>query len=150
MFTSIVTAVGKVRKAVLGPKGLTLVIGAPYRGVRKGESIAVDGACLTVEKSGTGWFQVHVVRTSLERTLFSSYAKGRPVNLERALAANARLGGHFVQGHVDDTAQVIDFSQRGADWRLGPLHQDPVDNHQDMGGQQRSEQGPDTGQPKLS
>jgi len=67
----------------------------------------VNGACLTVEKVVTGGFQVHVVPTTLGRTLFEEYAVGRRVNLERALRAADRLGGHFVQGHVDGVGRVV-------------------------------------------
>jgi riboflavin synthase len=116
MFTGIVTAVGTVREARQDAAGLTLRLGARYRGLRRGESIAVDGACLTVERSGTGWFQVHVVRTSLERTLFGEYAKGRRVNLERALRAGDRLGGHLVQGHVDGIGEVVAVERFGDAW----------------------------------
>lgn len=116
MFTGIVTAVGTVRAATRGPDGLTLQIGAPYRAVRKGESIAVDGACLTVERSGKGWFSVHVVSTSLERTLFGEYARGRRVNLERALKVGDRLGGHLVQGHVDGVGRVVAVRPHGDAW----------------------------------
>jgi riboflavin synthase len=66
----------------------------------------VDGACLTVERVGKGWFSVHVIRTSLDRTLFGEYAPGRKVNLERALRLGERLGGHLVQGHVDGLGRV--------------------------------------------
>ncbi|HWA16372.1 MAG TPA: riboflavin synthase [Gemmatimonadales bacterium] len=116
MFTGIVTAVGTIRQAERGPSGLTLKVGASYRGLRKGESIAVDGACLTVERSGKGWFQVHVVATSIERTLFGEYARGRKVNLERALRAGDRLGGHIVQGHVDGVGEVLSTAPHGDAW----------------------------------
>jgi riboflavin synthase len=116
MFTGIVTAVGIVRQATTGKAGLSLRIGASYRGLRKGESIAVDGACLTVERAGKGWFQVHVVTTSIERTLFGEYAKGRKVNLERALKAADRLGGHIVQGHVDGVGEVLSTTPHGDAW----------------------------------
>ena len=116
MFTGIVTAVGTVRAARHGPEGLSLRIGAPSRAVRKGESIAVDGACLTVERAGKGWFAVHVVATSLERTLFGEYARGRRVNLERALKVGDRLGGHLVQGHVDGVGRVESVRQQGDAW----------------------------------
>lgn len=116
MFTGIVTAVGTVRAATRGPDGLTLRIGAPFRAVRTGESIAVDGACLTVERTGKGWFSVHVVATSLERTLFGEYAKGRRVNLERALKVGDRLGGHLVQGHVDGVGRVEAVRRQGDAW----------------------------------
>src|SRR5262245_8275897 len=116
MFTGIVTAVGTVRAAKMTLKGLTLRIRAPYRGLKKGESIAVDGACLTVESRGRGWFQVHIIKTSLERTRFGEYAKGRPVNLERALKIGERLGGHLVQGHVDGIGSVTAVSEHGDAW----------------------------------
>jgi riboflavin synthase len=118
MFTGIVTAVGTVRQASSGPEGLVLHIGAAYRGLKKGESIAVDGACLTVERSGKGWFQVHVVATSIERTLFGEYARGRRVNLERALRAADRLGGHIVQGHVDGVGEVLSTTPHGDAWLI--------------------------------
>jgi riboflavin synthase len=120
MFTGIVTAVGTVREARMTSDGLTLKIGARYRGVRRGESIAVDGACLTVERTGAGWFSVHVIRTSLERTRFLGYRKGEKVNLERALRVGDRLGGHLVQGHVDGIGRVRAVRSHG-DARLVDL-----------------------------
>ena len=72
----------------------------------------MDGACLTVERQGPGWFGVHVVRTSLDRTAFGDYAAGRRVNLERALRLGDRLGGHLVQGHVDGVGTVDRVADR--------------------------------------
>src|SRR6266540_3582418 len=124
MFTGIVTAVGRVQavsrnggrgKGEEG-EGLTLTIRAPYKGLKKGESIAVNGACLTVERVVRGGFTVHVVETTEGRTLFGEYAAGRPVNLERALRATDRLGGHIVQGHVDGVAVVQRVERRGDAW----------------------------------
>lgn len=66
----------------------------------------MDGACLTVEALEPGAFTVHVIRTSLVRTRFGGYAAGRRVNLERALRVGDRLGGHWVQGHVDGTGEI--------------------------------------------
>jgi riboflavin synthase len=105
MFTGIVTAIGRVG-SVTRNGGITLAIRAPYKGLKRGESIAVNGACLTVERVTRGGFSVHVVRTTEARTLFGEYASGRRVNLERAVRAQDRLGGHIVQGHVDGTATV--------------------------------------------
>lgn len=116
MFTGIVTAVGVVRAARMTAQGLRLRIGAPYRGLKPGESIAVDGACLTVERKGKGWFEVHVIRTSLERTTFGEYARGSRVNLERALQIGDRLGGHLVQGHVDGVGTVLRTGSLGDAW----------------------------------
>ncbi len=112
MFTGIVTAVGTVLKARRDRGGLELTIRAPYRGLALGESVAVDGACLTVAGKGRGWFRVHVVRTSLDRTRFAEYGPGRRVNLERALRVGDRLGGHLVQGHVDGIGRVERVTER--------------------------------------
>jgi len=90
-----------------------LRIRAPFRGVKKGESIAVNGACLTVERVVRGGFTVHVVQTTAGRTLFAEYAAGRRVNLERALRATDRFGGHFVQGHVDGVGTVERVAAQG-------------------------------------
>ena len=122
MFTGIVTAVGRVTRATRATgngrrhTGLTLSIQAPYKGLKRGESIAVNGACLTVERVVKGGFTVHVVETTEGRTLFAEYGTGRRVNLERAVRATDRLGGHFVQGHVDGVAVVERAEQRGDAW----------------------------------
>jgi len=105
MFTGIIEAVGRVA-AVSRNNGAVLRISAPFRAVKKGESIAVNGACLTVEKVVKGAFTVHAVETTLGRTLIREWQKGRAVNLERALRAGDRFGGHFVQGHVDGVGTV--------------------------------------------
>ncbi len=107
MFTGIVTAIGTVRRARRTARGLALTIASPYRGLRIGESIAVDGACLTVVKTGKGTFTVEAVTTTRTRTTFSDFAPGRPVNLERSLRASDRLGGHLVSGHVDGVGTVV-------------------------------------------
>jgi riboflavin synthase len=112
MFTGIIDTTGVVKNGVkdnvkAGVKnGVDLLISAPYRGLKKGESIAVNGACLTVERVVKGGFTVHAVATTLGRTLIGDWRKGRVVNLERALRAGDRLGGHFVQGHVDGVGTV--------------------------------------------
>ena len=122
MFTGIVSAMGRVAKATReagnGKRetGLTLTVRASFKGVKRGESIAVNGACLTVERVLKGGFTVHVVETTAGRTLLGEYAVGRPVNLERALRAADRLGGHFVQGHVDGVALVERVTQVEDAW----------------------------------
>ena len=112
MFTGIVTAVGTVRSISASGGGRDLEITMPWDDLVEGESIAVDGACLTVVRAVPGQFAVHVVTTSLDRTLFAEYATGRSVNLERALRATDRLGGHLVQGHVDGIGTVHEVRQR--------------------------------------
>ena len=115
MFTGIVDAVGRI-DAVHVNNGVELRVKAPYKGVKKGESIAVSGACLTVEKVLKGGFTVHAVETTLGRTLIGEWKKGRPVNLERALRASDRLGGHFVQGHVDGIGVVEKTTSSETSW----------------------------------
>jgi riboflavin synthase len=112
MFTGIVTGIGTVRKAVTRAGGLELTIQSPYTGLQPGESVAVDGACLTVESVTPDAFRVHVVRTTLDRTRFDEYAGGRRVNLERALQVGDRLGGHLVQAHVDGVGKIELVSHR--------------------------------------
>jgi riboflavin synthase len=106
MFTGIVTAIGEVRRRSSTEGGLELTIACPYAGLAPGESIAVDGACLTVQETGDGDFTSRIIRTSLDRTNFTTYDVGRKLNLERAVRAGDRLGGHLVQGHVDGVGTV--------------------------------------------
>jgi riboflavin synthase len=112
MFTGIITAVGRVRHRVADERGLELTIACPYEGLVPGESVAVDGACLTAQSVAQGEFASHIIRTSLERTNFSTYEVGRTLNLERALQVGDRLGGHLVQGHVDGVGVVERVGQR--------------------------------------
>lgn len=113
MFTGIVTAIGVVRSAEPRDGGRALVIEAPWVDLVLGESIAIDGACLTVMALEPGGFGVQVVQTSLERTRIGDYAPGRRVNLERAVRAGDRLGGHLVQGHVDGVGTVVSRGRAG-------------------------------------
>jgi riboflavin synthase len=117
VFTGIVTAVGRIGATRPADGGRELTIEAPYADLAVGESIAVDGACLTVTGHGPGWFRVHAVATTLERTRFGALAEGGRVNLERALRVGDRLGGHIVQGHVDGIGRVAAVRQE-ADARL--------------------------------
>jgi riboflavin synthase len=112
MFSGLVTAVGAIRAVSKTPEGLELRISAPFRVLARGESMAIDGACLTVVRLGRGTFTVQVIDTTLDRTRFGSYARGDRVNLERALRVGDRLGGHIVQGHVDGLGEVCSVTRR--------------------------------------
>ncbi len=112
MFTGIVTAQGSVAGVALEGDRLKLTIKAPYEDLVLGESIAVNGACLTVMELGAGNFSVEVVVTTRERTTLGALKIGSRVNLERAVAVGDRMGGHFVQGHVDGVAEVIRVTRR--------------------------------------
>jgi riboflavin synthase len=112
MFTGIITGIGTVQHTVRIGDDLEMRIASPYSDLELGESVAVDGACLTVAAVHRGEFSLHVVRTSLDRTLFRDYPTGRRVNLERGLRLGDRLGGHIVQGHVDGTGEIVRVTER--------------------------------------
>lgn len=106
MFTGIVTEVGQVAAVQRAADRLAFTIEAPYEDLVQGESIAVSGACLTVVEQGDHWFKVEAIVTTRGRTWFGDLQVGDRVNLERALRVGDRLGGHFVQGHVDAVGTV--------------------------------------------
>ena len=106
MFTGLVDDVGVVERVGRTEAGRELRILSQYDSLADGESIAVNGACLTVRASGPGWFDVAAVITTLGRTTIGDWSSGKRVNLERAMQLGDRLGGHLVQGHVDDVGVV--------------------------------------------
>jgi riboflavin synthase len=112
MFTGLVDDVGVVERVERTDAGRELRIGTRYTELADGESIALNGACLTVREHGAGWFTVAAIVTTLERTTIGGWTTGRRVNLERALRLGDRLGGHMVQGHVDAVAVVDRVEQR--------------------------------------
>lgn len=109
MFTGLVEEIGRVDK--LEPQGdalrLTIGAGKVLSDVSFGDSIAVNGVCLTVVEHTDEWFTADVMQESLDRTGLGQLEVGSRVNLERALAAGARLGGHIMQGHVDGTSRLL-------------------------------------------
>ena len=113
MFTGLIDDVGTLTAARDTPAGREFRIACRYDDLVQGESIAVNGACLTVREHGPGWFTVAAIVTTLDRTTVGSWREGRRVNLERALRVGDRLGGHFVQGHVDGVATVTAVDTRG-------------------------------------
>jgi riboflavin synthase len=114
MFTGIVEEVGEVAEVrELGNGRAFRIHGRQVLdGLALGDSIAVDGVCLTVTALHPDGFEVQSVATTLGRTTLGDFAAGRRVNLERAMALGARLGGHLVQGHVDTTAEVLRVEPR--------------------------------------
>src|SRR6266550_3504377 len=133
MFTGLIEQIGEVEGMRQAEAGRELRFRAPFTDLAKGESIAVNGACLTVREFGLGWFDAAAVVTTLERTTIGDWKKGTRVNLERALRPGDRLGGHIVQGHVDcvgvvaavdhvGDALLIDFSIPSAFEPLFVLH----------------------------
>lgn len=122
MFTGIVEGLGTVRDIREDGPGLELLIEPPANpvqgaadAVQVGESVAINGCCLTVVRAdGQGWaFQAGA--ETLSRTNLGELRTGDRVNLERSLTANARIGGHFVQGHIDDVGNVLEI-ERDGEW----------------------------------
>ena len=106
MFTGLVDDVGTIDRVSETSAGRELVIRSRYADLVDGESVAVNGACLTVRDCGDGRFTVAAVVTTLGRTTIGGWSAGKRVNLERAMRASDRLGGHIVQGHVDGLGTV--------------------------------------------
>jgi len=113
MFTGLIEQVGEVETVRQTDAGRELRIRAPFGDLKNGESIAVNGACLTVREFGAGWFDVAAITTTVERTAIGDWKKGTRVNLERALLPGDRLGGHIVQGHVDCVGTVAAVEREG-------------------------------------
>ena len=119
MFTGIVEELGRVVRLETVEDSARLTVEAPTvtQDVSLGDSVSVNGCCLTVAAVHGSTFTADLMAETLTRTTLGSQAPGDPVNLERALRASDRLGGHIVQGHVDATAEVLDH-HRGEHWDL--------------------------------
>jgi riboflavin synthase len=106
VFTGLIDDVGAVEEVRETDAGVELRISCSYDDIEEGESINVNGVCLTVREHGPGSFIVAAAVMTIGRTAIGNWAKGRRVNLERAMRADSRLGGHIVQGHVDGVATI--------------------------------------------
>jgi riboflavin synthase len=112
MFTGIITAIGQIKSAQVKGDGLHLVVEVPETyldDVALGDSIAIQGACMTATQLNGNQFSLDISRESLNKTV--GLDKVGPVNLEKAMRLNDRLGGHLVSGHVDGIGTVVHFSQ---------------------------------------
>lgn len=113
MFTGIIEEVGTVRSIRMGSASCILIVGAQrvLSDVQIGDSIAVNGTCLTVCRFDAQSFSADVMPETMRRTSLGTLAPGSQVNLERAMPANGRFGGHIVSGHIDGTGQVRSMRQ---------------------------------------
>lgn len=120
MFTGIIEELGKVNSLEPINGGLRCTIAARQilSDISEGDSICINGVCLTVIHYNNTQFTVEMVGETLEKTNLGDIKAGAPVNLERSLAANGRFGGHFVQGHVNATAVITRWYARGDNWYL--------------------------------
>ncbi|HEV2744348.1 MAG TPA: riboflavin synthase [Rubrobacter sp.] len=117
MFTGLVEEVGRVRSLRTAGEGgdahLGISADVVLGGTRVGDSILVNGACLTVDEIDADGLVFYTMPETLRRTALGGLTEGSPVNLERAMAAGGRLGGHIVQGHVDGVGEVLDVRPEG-------------------------------------
>jgi riboflavin synthase len=120
MFTGLIESLGRVQRVVpgAGATRLTIATDLPVASMRDGESVAVDGVCLTVVRRKGSGFEADAVAETLKLTTLGRLRVGDDVHLERSLAVGDRLGGHLVQGHVDAVAKVVALRRRGNDVRL--------------------------------
>ena len=114
MFTGIIEAVSTVTKIEKRGPECRLSLKNPFgQEIKNGDSVAVDGVCLTVENRSDGTVSFFVSKSTLEKTIAGKYVTGSTVNLERAMAANGRFDGHIVQGHVDSCGKVAEVKKIG-------------------------------------
>jgi riboflavin synthase len=120
MFTGLVEAMGRITRVAQTAAGRELRVACAFDGLEDGESIAVNGACLTVREHGRDqdgpWFTTAAVDTTLARTTIGRWHEGQAVNLERALRLGDRLGGHLVLGHVDALGTVVATADTADAW----------------------------------
>ena len=120
MFTGLIEEVGKVLWIRASDRGTQLQVSAPTiaQDAHNGDSVAVSGCCLTVTKHRSDQLTFDLLEETLDRTNLKKLRRDSAVNLERPVAASGRLGGHFVQGHIDCATRVIKYEPVGADYRL--------------------------------
>ena len=120
MFTGLIEKTGILTGRETGTKAGRLFVkpDTPWTDLEAGESIAVNGACLTFEKESGGNLTFFVMKETLDRTNLGAIPAGARVNLERALSLASRLGGHLVSGHVDAAVKIVSYGRVGDDWEL--------------------------------
>lgn len=114
MFTGIIEEIGRIVSIKKGPQSLVLTIGGNiiFSDLKIGDSVAVNGVCLTATTIGNKQFTADVMPESISMTTFTNLKVNQPVNLERAMIANGRFGGHIVAGHVDGTGRVTNIERK--------------------------------------
>jgi riboflavin synthase len=120
MFTGLVEETGQVTNVEDAGEGKRVIIEADkvLEDISEGDSIDVSGACLTVEEFNEGSFSLFLAEETLDRTWFSSIREGDTVNLERSLTPQDRMGGHYVQGHVDDYSEIRSIEDLEEGWNF--------------------------------
>ena len=120
MFTGLIEEVGRAVALPASDRGAQLQIDAPRiaKKIRSGDSISVNGCCLTLASRRGNRLMFDLLQETIARTNLKNLHRNDRVNLDRALAANERFGGHFVQGHIDCVSPILSFEKEGANFRL--------------------------------
>jgi len=118
VFTGIIETTSRVIGVASGPMFRRLTVASLWEDVRLGESIAVNGCCLTVAEITPGELGFDVIAETLAKTNLGQLTDGDEVHLERAMRVGDRIDGHFVQGHIDGTARLVDRKNDGKEYRL--------------------------------
>ncbi|MBE2185889.1 MAG: riboflavin synthase [Rhodothermales bacterium] len=119
MFTGLVETVGRVARVERLPEGRRFRVETPFAPeLTLGESVAVNGVCLTVTAFDADGFEAEAIAETLRKTTLSALDEGDAINLERALLPTQRLGGHVVLGHVDTTGEIVEIVDDGEAWRI--------------------------------
>jgi riboflavin synthase len=120
MFTGLIEEVGTVVALRAGDHGTQFQIAAPRiaKKIRTGDSVAVNGCCLTLTSQRRDQLTFDVLEETIARTNLKALGPDTPTNLERAISANGRFGGHLIQGHIDCTSAILAFEERAGDYRL--------------------------------
>jgi len=127
MFTGLIEKTGEIAEVKPTPSGFRLRVATPLSAEMKpGDSIAVNGVCLTVVSADAGGFHADVTPETVRVSSFGTLRRGTLVNLERPLRADARLGGHFVQGHVDATGAIEELRPEGESYWLTVKYPAPL------------------------
>lgn len=121
MFTGLIETISKVEKITISPIGAKVLFSADFDNVKIGDSIAVNGACLTVTSISNNIFEADIMLETLEHTNFKFLKKGDLINLERAAKITQRLDGHIVTGHIDTIAEVKSIIQDGFSKKINLL-----------------------------
>ena len=112
MFSGIVLSVGTIGEYIQKDEGAVLVVNTDLSGFEDGESIAVNGVCLTVVDSTETTFKLDLSTETLSRTNFKNAKKGDRINLERSLTPSTKISGHFVSGHIDQVGEIVDIEEK--------------------------------------
>jgi len=112
MFSGIVLSVGTIGEYIQKNEGAVLVVNTDLSGFEDGESIAVNGVCLTVVDSTETTFKLDLSTETLSRTNFKNAKKGDRINLERSLTPSTKISGHFVSGHIDQVGEIVDIEEK--------------------------------------